>query len=124
MKNFLAYSIVGLSILACSDRTPMSPTPVRPIDLGVASVYMNVVNTSGLVTSGDYNITLDVTPGAVYSLQLTHINGNILHNYPFTAQTGRVTVTLNYATVPPGAYDLYLMNTSGQELKVPVIIQR
>ena len=66
---------------------------------------------------------MNVTQGAVYSLQLTHINGNIVHNHPFVAQTNQVTVTMNYANVPSGAYDLYLMNTSGQELKVPVIIK-
>jgi hypothetical protein len=123
MKNFLTYSILAVIFLGCSDNIPMAPTSTYPIDLGVPSVSMNVVSTSGLTVNDTYTLTMNVTQGAMYSLQLTHINGNIVHNHSFTAQTSQVTVTLNYANVPSGAYDLYLMNTSGQELKVPVIIK-
>lgn len=123
MKNFLTYSTLAVIFLGCSDNIPMAPTSTYPIDLGVPSVSMNVVSTSGPIVNNTYTLTMNVTHGAMYSLQLTHINGNIVHNHPFVAQTDQVTVTLNYGNVPSGAYDLYLMNTSGQELKVPVIIK-
>ena len=123
MKNFLTYSTLAVIFLGCSDNIPMAPTSTYPVDFGVPSVAMNVVSTSGLIVNNTYTLTMNVTQGAVYSLQLTHINGNIVHNHPFVAQTSQVTVTMNYANVPSGAYDLYLMNTSGQELKVPVIIK-
>jgi hypothetical protein len=123
MKKFIAYSLILVLTLGCFDNTVVGPNVTTPINLGNPSVAMNVISTSGIITSGTYTITMDVTQGALYSLQLTHINGNILHNHPFTAQSARVTVTLNYASVPNGAYDLYLMNTSGRELKVPVIIK-
>jgi hypothetical protein len=123
MKNFLTYSTLAVIFLGCSDNIPMAATSTYPVDFGVPSVAMNVVSTSGLIVNNTYTLTMNVTQGAVYSLQLTHINGNIVHNHPFVAQTNQVTVTMNYANVPSGAYDLYLMNTSGQELKVPVIIK-
>jgi sporulation protein YlmC with PRC-barrel domain len=124
MKKIITYLAIVISVGACFDRDVVGPTITPPpVNLGMPSLNMNVVSTSGPVVSTTYTITLDVTQGAVYSLQLNHINGNIVHNHPFTAQSARVTVTVNYANVPNGAYDLYLMNTSGQELKVPVIIK-
>jgi hypothetical protein len=124
MKKIITYSIVAIVTVGCFDSTVTGPQIYKPIDLGPPSVMMNVVSSSGPLVSDTYSITLDVSQGSLYSLQLTHIDGTIVHNHPFTAQAARVTVTLNYANVPSGAYDLYLMNTSGRELKVPVIIQR
>ena len=84
---------------------------------------MAVVATTTPSTSGPYSITVNVTPGATYSFQLTHINGTILNNKGFTATAAQMTVTMDYSAVPNGAYDLNLMDNTGRALVVPVIVQ-
>ena len=84
---------------------------------------MSVVSTSAPTTSGQYSITVNVTPGANYSFQLLHINGSILNNKAFTATSSQMTVNMDYSAVPNGAYDLNLVDNTGRLLIVPVIVQ-
>jgi hypothetical protein len=67
---------------------------------------------------------LNVTPGAMYSLQLVNIKGEMVKNHGFTAEEVRVVKSLDYREVPNGSYDLTLMDTQGNITKVPLIIQR
>jgi len=121
MKKFIAYSLLVITI-GCSSDSPM--TPKQPtVDLGIPSTTMNINSVSSPITSGPYSVTLSLTSGAAYSLQLTHIDGTILHNYGFTATSSTMTIPLDYSNIPNGAYDLVLMDNTGRLLKVAVIIQ-
>lgn len=130
MKKFLAYSLL-IATVGCTDiEFPTTPVVVggqetgSDVSLGVASATMSVASVSGPITSGPFTIGVNVTPGATYSFQLTHINGTVLHNYGFTATNSTMSIALDYSSIPMGAYDLILMDNTGRLLKVVVIIQR
>jgi hypothetical protein len=123
MKKLLLLSVVF--IVGCRWDDAVTPT-VTPIsnELGVPSSVMTVVSTpTSPITTGPFTITVNVTPGAAYSFQLTHINGTILNNKGFTATASLMTVSMDYSEVANGAYDLNLMDNTGRLLKVPVIVQ-
>ena len=122
MKKFFIISPLIL-ILGCQlIDNPFKPT-FNNVGLGEPSANLSVINTSGPVTSGIFTMTVNVTPDAMYSFQLLHINGTILSSYGFTATASVMDITLNYSNIPNGAYDLNLMDNVGRLLKVPVIIQ-
>jgi hypothetical protein len=124
MKKLLVFSLV--LIAGCRWDDAVTPPVILPVNdgLGVPSAVMAVVNApTGPVTNGPYSITVNVTPGATYSFQLTHINGSILNNKGFTATAAQMTITMDYSEVANGAYDLNLMDNTGRLLKVPVIVQ-
>jgi len=130
MKKFLAYLLL-VATVGCTDiEFPTGPVVVggqetgSDVSLGVASATMSVASVSGPVTTGPFTIGVNVTPGATYSFQLTHINGTVLHNHGFTATQASMSIALDYSTIPAGAYDLILMDNTGRLLKVVVIIQR
>jgi len=126
MKKFLAYSLL-IATVGCTDTEfPTVPVVVggSEVSLGVASATLSVASVSGPITSGPFTIGVNVTPGATYSFQLTHINGTVLHNYGFTATNSTMSIALDYSIIPVGAYDLILMDNTGRLLKVVVIIQR
>ena len=130
MKKLLKYSALLVLIGCKGDVYPTIPTvtgggePSPELSLGVASTGMNIVSTSNTVTTGPFTVSVNVTPGATYSFQLTHIDGTVLHNHGFTATSNTMSIPLNYSTIPVGAYDLVLMDNTGRLLKVAVIIQR
>lgn len=121
MKKLITITLL-LVIAGCYSDNPVEPKDTG-VDLGIPSMTMAISNTSSPLTSGPYTVTVDVTPAATYSLQLTHIDGTIVNNYGFTATSAQMTITLNYSTVPNGAYDLVLMDNTGRLLKTAVIIQ-
>ena len=130
MKKLITYSLL-VATVGCTDiEFPSGPVVVggqetgSEVSLGVASTVMSVASISSPVTSGPFTIAVNVTPGATYSFQLTHINGAVLHNHGFTATQANMSIALNYSTIPVGAYDLILMDNTGRLLKVAVIIQR
>lgn len=115
--------LIGI-VIGCYDNSFISAPIVNSetINLGSVSTMMNVINTTPIVNN-NFTITMNLTPGAMYSLQLTHINGTVLHNHGFTSNSTTVTKVLDYTAIPNGSYDLNLMDTSGRVLRVPVIIQ-
>jgi hypothetical protein len=124
MKNIILFSAL-LFVVGCRlDDTITNPVfDGTDVSLGVPSKQLAVNGIPGPLTSGLYEITVNVTPGAMYSFQLTHINGTILNNYGFTANASQMTITLNYSNVVDGAYDLNLMDNTGRVLKIPVIVK-
>lgn len=117
MKKIL---FAGLMVLTGCRADVMSPE----WDLGTPSSVLLVNSTSSPITTGLFTVDLQLTPNAAYSLQLTHINGDILNNYGFTTKSAQMSITLDYTKVPNGAYDLVLMDNTGRLQKIAVIIQR
>lgn len=129
MKKILTYSLL-VATVGCN-HTDFPTTPVvgggetgSEVSLGVASTLLSISSISSPITPGPFSVRVNVTPGATYSFQLTHINGSVLHNYGFTATQPNMNVALDYSTIPVGAYDLVLMDNTGRLLKIAVIIQR
>lgn len=130
MKKFLTYSLLVATIGCNHTDFPTTPIVVgggetgSEVSLGVASTLLSISSISSPITPGPFSVRVNVTPGATYSFQLTHINGSVLHNYGFTATQPDMNVALDYSTIPVGAYDLVLMDNTGRLLKIAVIIQR
>lgn len=130
MKKLIKYSALLVLIGCKGDVYPTVPTVIgggetgTEVSLGVASTVLSLLAIPSPVTTGPFSVSVNVTPGATYSFQLTHINGAVLHNHGFTATNANMTIALDYSTIPVGAYDLVLMDNTGRLLKVPVIIQR
>ena len=123
MKKLLIFSVIFLTTGCRVDTTAPVFGGTDNNILGVPSKQLAVNGVPAPITSGLYTITVDVTPGATYSFQLTHINGTILNNYGFTADASQMTINLDYSKITDGAYDLNLMDNTGRLLKVPVIVQ-
>ena len=126
MKKLIVLS--SLCIMGCRpDNAPtgplFQPIMIDGISMGAKSMSTVITGTSQTITTGVLTVTMAVTPGAMYSLQLTNIQGDIINNEGFTATTTTVVKTINYGAIVNGAYDLHLMDTSGSVSKVPVIIQ-
>ncbi len=130
MKKFLTYSLLVATIGCNHTDFPTTPIVVgggetgSEVSLGVASTLLSISSISSPITPGPFSVRVNVTPGATYSFQLTHINGSVLHNYGFTATQPNMNVALDYSTIPVGAYDLVLMDNTGRLLKIAVIIKR
>lgn len=88
----------------------------EPVSLGVDAT----VNTISTVTSGQ--ITMEVTPGAAYALQVTDIAGSVLRNQSIMAETSTITFSVSSFNLPRGAYDLNLVDNQGNISKAPLII--
>lgn len=129
MKKLIKYFLL-LATVGCGQDFPTVPTVMgggetgTDASLGVASGLLSLASTTNPTTSGPFTVNVNVTPGATYSFQLTHINGTVLHNYGFKATNATMNVALDYSTIPVGSYDLILMDNTGRLLKVAVIIQR
>jgi hypothetical protein len=54
---------------------------------------------------------------------LTDIKGKVLHNVGFVASRDVELKALDYTNVPAGSYDLSLIDTNGNLVRVPVIIK-
>jgi len=122
MKKFLSYSLVAIVCVGCFDTSPVAPVS-NNMDLGVPSRVMSIVTTSGNIVTDTFTITLNVTSGAMYNVQLIDIAGKTVRSYGFTANAAQVVKTYDFSDVPRGAYDFTLMDTNGLQLKVPVLIK-
>lgn len=123
---FATCFISGIIIGACTKDNSgitMPDQAVQNIDLGVASLSTIIANTSGPITSGLYTVTMTLTPGAMYTLQLVDIKGNVINSHGFIASEINTQKLLDYTAIPNGSYDLNLIDTSGRIMRVPVIIQ-
>lgn len=82
-----------------------------------------IVKVSNPANAGLLNVTMTVTPGSMYSLQLTDIHDNVINSQGFTSNTITLYKVLDFTTIANGSYDLSLMDTSGKVSKIPLIIQ-
>lgn len=125
MKNTIRYAVLAALTTGCMSESPFPTQPIisNGINLGALSYSAVIAQISSTVISGKLTIHLIVTPGAKYSLQLTDITNNIIKTHGVTADREDVLMELDYSTVPDGAYDLNLIDTSGNATKVPIIIK-
>ena len=124
MKKFLQYSVIVILCVGCfDDNFVTKPVFIDDTYLGRESASTKIVDISSTYVSDKLKVTLNVTPGAMYVLQLVNIKGEMVDNHGFTAGGSTVEKTLDYSKIANGSYDLTLMDTNGNMTKVPVIIK-
>lgn len=124
MKKLIQYSVVIILCVGCFDTNYITdPKFNDETYLGRESASTKIVGLSSMTVSDKVKVTLDVTPGAMYTLQLVNIKGEMVDNHGFTAGSTTVEKTLDYSKIANGSYDLTLMDTNGKMTKVPVIIK-
>ena len=69
-------------------------------------------------------VTLSVTPGAKYSLQLINLAGDVKYATGFTADKDLVTKELDYSDVKSGDYSVVLIDIFGKEYKQSLTIKK
>ena len=124
MKNYLRYGIISLLVIGCYDNNILSPKMEETLDLGVNSTSTKFRTQRVMTTDGHASILVEVTPGALYSLQLTSIDGKVLAVEGFTADKVNQIIDLDYTKIKNGSYDLNLLDVSGNVVKIPVIINK
>lgn len=111
--------VLFLFILACT-KVDQSIS----INLGKEATSTAITNLSTAVTTGDVTITMSVTPGAKYSIQLIDLKGDVKSSIGFTADKELVTKQLNYSDVNSGDYTVVLIDISGREYKRSLTIKK
>ena len=124
MKNYLRYGVITLLVIGCYDNNILSPNTTKPIDLGVESKSTVFRTQRVITTDGHATVLMEVTPGALYSLQLTSLDGKVLVVEGFRAEKITTQVELDYSKIRNGSYDLNLLDVSGNIVKIPVIINK
>lgn len=124
MKNYLHYGLIAVLVIGCYDNDILSPKIENPLDLGVASSSTKFRTQQVTTTNGYASVLVEVTPGALYSLQLTTIDGKVLAVEGFTADKVNQVIDLDYTKINNGSYDLNLLDVSGATVKIPVIINK
>jgi hypothetical protein len=122
MKNYLRYGIIAVLVIGCYDNNILSPK--MNTDLGVEAKITMFKTQRVITTTGYAMVLLEVTPGALYSLQLTGLDGKVVAVEGFSATQPNTVVQLDYSKVPNGSYDLNLLDVSGKLVKIPVIINK
>jgi len=124
MKKLIQYSTIVILCVGCFDTNYITdPKFIDETYMGRESASTKIVDISSRIISDKLKVTLDVTPGAMYTLQLVNIRGEMADNHGFTANSSTVEKTLDYSKIANGSYDLTLMDTNGNMTKVPVIIK-
>lgn len=122
MKNYLRYGAITILVIGCYDNDILSPKLNN--DLGVES-KVTMFKTQWIITSTGYaTVSLEVTPGALYSLQLISLDGKVVAVQGFTAEKANTQIELDYTKIKNGSYDLNLLDISGTIVKIPVIINK
>ena len=124
MKNYLRYGVITLFVIGCYDNDILSPKIEETVDLGVKSTSTKFKTQRVTTTDGRASVLVEVTPGALYSLQLTSIDGKVLAVEGFKADKVNPVIDLDYTKIKNGSYDLNLLDVSGNVVKIPVIINK
>ena len=124
MKNYLRFGFITLFVIGCYDNNILSPKVNETVDLGVNSTSTKFRTQKVTTTDGHASVLVEVTPGALYSLQLTSIDGKVLAVEGFTADKVNQVINLDYSKIKNGSYDLNLLDVSGNIVKIPVIINK
>jgi len=124
MKNYLRYGLITLLVIGCYDNNILSPKMEETLDLGVNSTSTKFRTQRVMTTDGHASVLVEVTPDALYSLQLTSIDGKVLAVEGFRADKVNQVIDLDYTKIKNGSYDLNLLDVSGNIVKIPVFINK
>lgn len=113
------YFLCILVLIAC---TKVTSTPI--IELGATAKSTKINEMLPPVTNGPVTISLTVTPGAKYSIQLIDLKGDVKSSTGFTADKELVIKELDYSDVNSGNYAVVLIDIAGKEYKRNLTIKK
>ena len=111
--------VIALMIPSCRKEDSLN---IKPINLGKTSYEMRFV-TSSVTNNNSAVITLGVTPGSKYSVQITDIAGEAVASKGLIADEMVEIVTIDVKNVTNGIYDVIVIDTKGKEIKQPINIK-
>ena len=114
------YLLIIVTVIACTKIDIPAP---QVIDLGKESTATAIVSLSTVLIKDKVDVTMNLTPGAKYSLRLIDLNGDVKKATGFTADNTLVIKTLDYSDVKSGDYTLELIDISGKEYKRLITIK-
>jgi hypothetical protein len=114
------YILILATVIACTKVDIPAP---QVINLGKESTATAIVNLSTALVSDKVDVTMNLTPGAKYSLRLIDLSGDVKKATGFTADNTLVVRTLDYSDVKTGDYTLELIDISGKEYKRSITIK-
>lgn len=114
------YLLIIVTVIACTKVDIPAP---QVIDLGKESTSTSIVSLSTVLINDKVDVTMNLTPGAKYSLRLIDLNNDIKKSIGFTADNTLVIKTLDYSDVKTGDYTLELIDISGKEYKRLITIK-
>jgi hypothetical protein len=114
---FAVYILIILSIYACTKHLDV---PAPTIDLGKQSAEVSFASLP-TVENGKVIFSVQVTPGAKYSIQITDLAGDIKVKQGLLATDTIHKISLPLDKVVIGIYDVVVMDIKGNEIKQPII---
>ncbi len=114
------YLLIIVTVIACTKVDIPAP---QVIDLGKESTATAIVSLSTVLIKDKVDVTMNLTPGAKYSLRLIDLNNDVKKSIGFTADNTLVIKTLDYSDVKTGDYTLELIDISGKEYKRLITIK-
>lgn len=114
------YILIIVTVIACTKIDVPAP---QVIDLGKQSTSTSIVSLSTVLIKDKVDVTMNLTPGAKYSLMLIDLNNDVKKSTGFTADNTLVIKTLDYSDVKTGDYTLELIDISGKEYKRLITIK-
>jgi hypothetical protein len=123
MKNYLRFGLVALLIIGCYDNNIFSPEN-PDVTWGETSASTKFITQQVVTKTGDVSLKFKVTPGALYSVQLLHIDGRVLKAKGFKADQMEETFQFDLTEFRNGSYDLILMDVAGATDKIPLTINK
>ncbi|NBW33773.1 MAG: hypothetical protein EBR30_01810 [Cytophagia bacterium] len=93
------------------------------IDLGKTSTKTTITDVDPAITKGGLTVTMSVTTGAKYSIQVIDLKGDVKNSLGFLANEDTVVKKLNYSSLENGDYALVLVDISGREYKRYITIK-
>ena len=122
-NRLLGFYLVLLTLFIIYSCTKVD-IPAPEIVLGQQSTSTAITNLSTAYTKGEVDVTMSVTPGAKYSLQLINLSGDVKYATGFTADNSVVTKHLDYSDVNSGDYAIVLIDIAGKEFKRSITIKK
>lgn len=114
------YLLIIVTVIACTKIDIPAP---QVIDLGKEATATAIVSLSTVLIKDKVDVTMNLTPGAKYSLRLIDLNNDVKKSIGFTADNTLVIKTLDYSDVKTGDYTLELIDISGKEYKRLITIK-
>ena len=117
-KALFLILVIGLLIPSCRKQEILN---IETIDFGKISNELRFV-TKSINNNNNAVITIGVTPGSKYSVQITDISGESVSSKGLTADEMIEIVTLDTKDLPSGIYDVIVIDVNGKEIKQPINI--
>ena len=119
LKVLMAVYLLCIGLLiAC---TKVQSVPV--IELGKESQINKINYINPPITTGKVELSLAVTKGAKYSIQLIDLKGDVKSATGFTADSDLILKTLDYSDINSGDYIIDIIDIFGKEYKANITIK-